>query len=117
LQPASSLTDLEHRRLEFALHEQLLATLAMLGAGGEIVYVEERGAPNPFALYQREGERCPKCMELGREGIIATFRQAGRGTWFCPRCQGGDTSASPPSGSNSEPHRKRRPRSPNRRAG
>lgn len=93
LRQAGSLTAAEHARLDAALHEQLLSTLDLLGEGDEITYVEERGAPNPFPLYQRDGEACPRCMQVGRDGVIETFRQAGRGTWFCPRCQGGDTSA------------------------
>lgn len=93
LRPAGGLDSDEHARLSAALREQLLATLALLGDGEEITYVEERGAPNPFPLYQRAGQACPRCANSGREGVIQTFRQAGRGTWFCPRCQGGDTSA------------------------
>ena len=84
LRAAGSLTGAEHARLDTAVREQLEATLAMLGEGDEITYVEEPGAPNPFPLYQREGEPCPRCA-----APIATFRQAGRGTWYCPRCQPG----------------------------
>ena len=90
---AASLTASEHARLSLAITEQLAWTQQMLDGGpdGEVVYVEERGAPNPFQLYQREGAPCPRCAVAGRRGVIATFRQAGRGTWWCPGCQGGDT--------------------------
>jgi formamidopyrimidine-DNA glycosylase len=37
-----------------------------------------------FRVYAREGEPCPRCR-----GPIAKTRVAGRGTWFCPRCQPG----------------------------
>lgn len=35
-----------------------------------------------LAVYGREGEPCPRCGTP-----IAKTRIAGRGTWFCPRCQ------------------------------
>ena len=50
--------------------------------GPEITYVEEGGA-NPFLVYAREGERCPRC---GRAPIRRVV-QAGRATFLCPRCQ------------------------------
>jgi len=51
--------------------------------GPEIVYVEEPGAPNPFRVYGREGERCSRC----REAAIRRAVQAQRSTYWCPRCQ------------------------------
>jgi formamidopyrimidine-DNA glycosylase len=50
--------------------------------GPEIVYVEE-GGDNPFLVYAREGERCPRC----RRGRIRRIVQAQRSTFYCPRCQ------------------------------
>jgi len=51
--------------------------------GPEIVYVEEGAhAPNPFAVYGREGEPCPRCGE-GLKRIV----QSGRSTFFCGGCQ------------------------------
>jgi formamidopyrimidine-DNA glycosylase len=48
----------------------------------EIRYVEERGAPNPFKVYQRAGQPCSRCgTTLRREA------QGQRTTFFCPRCQ------------------------------
>jgi formamidopyrimidine-DNA glycosylase len=52
--------------------------------GPEIAYVEEPGAPNPFRVYARERERCPRC----RKAEIRRIVQAQRSTFFCPRCQG-----------------------------
>jgi formamidopyrimidine-DNA glycosylase len=49
----------------------------------EITYVEE-GGENPFRVYGKEGERCPRC----RKGRIRRVVQAGRSTFFCPECQG-----------------------------
>jgi formamidopyrimidine-DNA glycosylase len=51
--------------------------------GPEITYVEEPGAENPFRVYGREGERCPRC----RRAAIVRVVQAQRSTFFCPRCQ------------------------------
>jgi formamidopyrimidine-DNA glycosylase len=51
--------------------------------GPEIAYVEEPGTENPFQVYAREGERCPRC----RRGAIVREVQAQRSTFYCPRCQ------------------------------
>jgi formamidopyrimidine-DNA glycosylase len=51
--------------------------------GPEITYVEEPGAENPFLVYGREGERCPRC----RRAEIRRVVQAQRSTFYCPRCQ------------------------------
>ena len=37
-----------------------------------------------FRVYEREGERCPK---RGCGGTIRKIWQAGRSTFYCPRCQ------------------------------
>lgn len=51
--------------------------------GPEISYVEEPGSENPFQVYARAGERCPRC----RRGELRRVVQAQRSTFFCPRCQ------------------------------
>ncbi|HUK66530.1 MAG TPA: bifunctional DNA-formamidopyrimidine glycosylase/DNA-(apurinic or apyrimidinic site) lyase [Anaeromyxobacteraceae bacterium] len=51
--------------------------------GPEIAYVEEPSAENPFRVYAREGETCPRC---GRARLVRIV-QAQRSTFFCPRCQ------------------------------
>jgi formamidopyrimidine-DNA glycosylase len=38
----------------------------------------------PFRVYDRAGEPCGRCG-----AAIRRIVQAGRGTWFCPRCQKG----------------------------
>lgn len=53
-----------------------------LRAGPEIEYVEE-GGQNPFLVYAREGEPCPRC----RKGALRRIVQAQRATFLCPRCQ------------------------------
>jgi formamidopyrimidine-DNA glycosylase len=47
----------------------------------EIRYVEE-GGENPFAIYAREGEPCPR-----DRARLQRLVQGGRSTVFCPRCQ------------------------------
>ena len=70
-----------------------LKTFARSGADGadaDIDYVEERKTPNPFLVYGREGERCPRCRRAKRDGSAGTIVrivQAQRATFFCPRCQ------------------------------
>lgn len=49
--------------------------------GEAITYVNE-GGENPFAVYGRAGEPCPRCG-----GSIASIAQSGRSTFFCPGCQ------------------------------
>jgi formamidopyrimidine-DNA glycosylase len=50
--------------------------------GPEITYVEE-GGENPFLVYARRGERCPRCRRASLRRVV----QAQRSTFFCPRCQ------------------------------
>ncbi|MCB9744337.1 MAG: hypothetical protein H6740_17195 [Alphaproteobacteria bacterium] len=61
------------------LHE-----IVALEAGDEIAYLNDgpRDAPNPFAIYGREGEPCPRCG-----APVRRFPQAGRSTFWCPPCQ------------------------------
>ena len=88
--PARSLSPAEAKRLAVAIRKSIdftLKTFAVAGAdggGADIGYVEERTAPNPFLVYGRAGERCP-----GKEskGVIVRIVQAGRATFYCPRCQ------------------------------
>lgn len=74
------------RREAGALARALLAALRESIAreeGPEISYVEEPGSENPFLVYAREGERCPRC----RRAAVRRVVQAQRSTFFCPRCQ------------------------------
>lgn len=48
----------------------------------EIIYLSEGKARNPFSMYAREGEACPRCQAAIER---ATF--GGRSTYFCPVCQ------------------------------
>ncbi len=72
-------------RLASAVRDTLEASIA---AGGSSVrdYVHSDGGAGCFqlqcAVYDREGEPCPSCGTL-----IRSTRQAGRSTYWCPRCQ------------------------------
>ncbi len=79
---ANSLSGAEVKRLAAALLASIGETIAREGEG-ELTYVEEPGAPNPFLVYGRAGEPCPRCTRVALERAV----QAGRSTFFCPRCQ------------------------------
>ncbi|MFA7292716.1 MAG: bifunctional DNA-formamidopyrimidine glycosylase/DNA-(apurinic or apyrimidinic site) lyase [Rhodocyclaceae bacterium] len=71
--------------LATAIRETLEASIA---AGGSSVrdYVHSDGGAGCFhltcAVYDREGHPCPACGTL-----VRSLRQAGRSTYWCPRCQ------------------------------
>ncbi|MDP9150104.1 MAG: bifunctional DNA-formamidopyrimidine glycosylase/DNA-(apurinic or apyrimidinic site) lyase [Myxococcota bacterium] len=52
------------------------------GAKAEMEYVHDAGARNPFRIYRRAGQRCPRCGAVLLRVVIA-----GRGTAYCPSCQ------------------------------
>jgi formamidopyrimidine-DNA glycosylase len=86
---ASSLTRAEVGRLARAIVASIRYTLARFEDEGvtrddaDIAYVEEPKTPNPFRVYDRAGERCPR-----RDGgVIRRIVQAQRATFFCPKCQ------------------------------
>lgn len=79
--PAASLARREVGRLAKAILRSIERTLS-LETGPEIAYVEEPGAPNPFVIYGRQGERCPRCR-----GPLEKITLAGRGTVLCAACQ------------------------------
>ena len=82
---AGSLSRQATVRLHGAIREALALGIARQGAtlrdyalpGGETGSMQ-----NEFRVYGREGEPCERCG-----GAIAKTRIAGRGTWFCSRCQ------------------------------
>ena len=94
--PARSLSRAELARVARGLMDSIrftLKTFARSGADGadaDIDYVEERKTPNPFLVYGRARERCPRCGRAkrgGDAGTIVRVVQAQRATFFCPRCQ------------------------------
>jgi len=81
LRPASSLSRREVAALAAGITGSIHDTLARED-GPEIRYVEELGADNPFDVYGKDGEPCPRCKT-----ILTRVVQGGRATVFCPRCQ------------------------------
>jgi formamidopyrimidine-DNA glycosylase len=79
--PSRDLGAAEVRRLAGAIIEAMQDGIARQESP-EITYVEE-GGENPFLVYAREGERCPRCGRADLQRIV----QAQRSTFFCPRCQ------------------------------
>ena len=80
--PARALGAAEVRALAKAVLASFRMTLEAED-GPEITYVEEPGAENPFLVYAREGERCPRC----RRATLRRIVQAQRSSFFCPACQ------------------------------
>jgi formamidopyrimidine-DNA glycosylase len=84
IHPARQARDLDREqvhRLWKAIRASLRETIRRARAP-EIEYVEEPGARNPFRVYGREGEPCPRCGEP-----FLRIVQAARSTYFCARCQ------------------------------
>ena len=79
--PGATLSLDEARRLTAGIHETLERTLALDAGREEITYVEE-GASNPFRVYGRAGEPCPRCR-LNLDSLVL----GGRASVFCLRCQ------------------------------
>jgi formamidopyrimidine-DNA glycosylase len=79
---ANALSRAEVKRLGSSVRAAIEETIER-EAGPEPRYVEEPGTANPFLVYGREGERCPRC----RRADIVRIVQAQRSTFFCPRCQ------------------------------
>lgn len=81
LRPVSSLKPQEWRRLATAIRAVIRFALQRED-DEDIAYVEEPGTPNPFRVYGRAGKPCLRCRTT-----IRSVPQAGRTTYFCPRCQ------------------------------
>lgn len=80
---ADQLEPAELGKLAWAIRESLAFALAKLTpVQGDVAYVEERGTVNPFLVYGKAGERCPRCR-----ATLRSIVQGGRTTCFCPGCQ------------------------------
>lgn len=75
-----SLADAEWAALAKAIRDTIAFALEEEDAE-EIAYVEE-GEENPFLIYGRAGQPCPKCGTT-----VKATQQGGRTTHFCPSCQ------------------------------
>ncbi|AKU92496.1 bifunctional DNA-formamidopyrimidine glycosylase/DNA-(apurinic or apyrimidinic site) lyase [Vulgatibacter incomptus] len=78
---AKTLSLAEVKDLVRAIDEAIEHTLEWTG-GDEIKYVEEPGSENPFLVYQRAGEACPRCGNELQQIVLG-----GRSSVFCPHCQ------------------------------
>ena len=85
LRPAGELTRDEIARVRKAVRRALEVGIALQGA----TLRDYRGPEGEggrmqleFQVYGRADEPCPRCGTP-----IAKIRAAGRGTWFCPKCQ------------------------------
>jgi formamidopyrimidine-DNA glycosylase len=85
LRPAGELEHAEIERLHAAVREALELGIARQGAtlsDYRMPNGDSGAMQDEFEAYGREGEPCSRCGTP-----IAKIRAAGRGTWFCPRCQ------------------------------
>lgn len=85
--PANSLSDEEIQKLQSSIIEVLEASIAHKGTSDEDeayrqITGEKGGYQNYLKVYQRDKENCPKCGVL-----IKRIKLAGRGTFYCSRCQ------------------------------
>jgi formamidopyrimidine-DNA glycosylase len=84
---ASSLTGAEVGRLARAIVASIGHTLARFAADGadsdaaDITYVEEARSRNPFKVYGRARQPCPRCGSA-----IVRIVQVQRSTFFCQAC-------------------------------
>jgi formamidopyrimidine-DNA glycosylase len=83
--PAGELEPNEIRRIHNGVRRALERGIARQGATLRDYRTPEGGSgtmQHEFKVYGRDGEPCPRCGTP-----IEKTRAAGRGTWFCPRCQ------------------------------
>jgi len=80
---AARVTKNDVRTIARAILWTIRRTLADLAKDGEaLAYVQDAGGKNPFLVYGRKGEKCPRCRTT-----IVRVVLGGRGTTLCPRCQ------------------------------
>ena len=82
---AARLAPGEVGRLYRAIREVLRAAIRLRGSSVSN-YLDAEGRPGEYQrrhrVYRREGKACPRCGTRIRRVIVA-----GRGSYFCPRCQ------------------------------
>jgi formamidopyrimidine-DNA glycosylase len=86
--PGKEVSEAEALRLFQALREVLSEAVALGGSTlSDRTYQQPDGLPGGFqkrhAVYGRAGLPCPRCGAPIAKGVVA-----GRGTHYCPRCQG-----------------------------
>jgi len=82
---AGRLTKEEAKKLYQAIKKVLRKSLKYRGTSAD-AYIDAEGREGDFEkklfVYGRKAEKCKKCP-----GQIKSIKQAGRGTYFCPKCQ------------------------------
>ena len=85
LKKSSNLNTEEINILYKSIHDVLKKGLEFCGAS-QTNYVDALGNKGKYQdhllVYNREGQKCFNCG-----GIIKKVRIAGRGTYYCPKCQ------------------------------
>jgi formamidopyrimidine-DNA glycosylase len=82
---ANALAAAQLRGLRKGIHDSLAYAMTHLDldpVAGDVRYVEE-GAPNPFKVYDREGQPCRRKDRTPIKRVV----QAQRSTFYCPYCQ------------------------------
>ena len=84
---ANALNQSMVKKLHQAIEKVLEQGLKYGGSSArDEAYIKPTGEPGSyqehFRVYQREGEKCPKCG-----GAIKRTQISGRGTFYCPKCQ------------------------------
>jgi formamidopyrimidine-DNA glycosylase len=79
--PIDAVTDEAWTRLSQAIPAQLQWTIDKSDAE-EIEYASDAGATNPFLIYGRKGQDCPRCSTPINRAVLG-----GRSTFWCPTCQ------------------------------
>ncbi|QQG43023.1 MAG: bifunctional DNA-formamidopyrimidine glycosylase/DNA-(apurinic or apyrimidinic site) lyase [Candidatus Daviesbacteria bacterium] len=88
LDPRKKVKDLTEEEFK-SLHQGIITALQngiKHGGSSRAHFVDpegKRGYYLDFAkVYMKEGRKCPRCG-----GVVTKITQAGRGTYFCPKCQ------------------------------
>ncbi len=81
---AGSLNKKEQKRLYSAIKRVLLSAIKFHGTSFDSIYVDAYGNPGGFGqrLHAYQQERCRRCGQK-----LKKTRLAGRGTWYCEKCQ------------------------------
>jgi formamidopyrimidine-DNA glycosylase len=90
LRPASELKPAQAEKLVASIRQVLARAIE---AGGSTLrdYRKSDGSlgyfQHSFSVYDKAGEACERCAKNGKKGIIQKIVQAGRATYYCPKCQ------------------------------
>ena len=83
LRPANSLDESETARLHRSIVTALQSATAQYNQSREKDWPDPPNALHTWTIPRKDGEPCPQC-----QNPISGIRIRGRGTFFCPQCQG-----------------------------